>query len=203
MNTDSIVSPEAYIAVPALQAISYCKNSEELRNMYANLLATSMLNDKKEDVHPSFGEIIKQLSPDEARMNIFKQVMTFRYGWSREGVESLNMIPVVFSRKKADQIVRDCWKKYYECLCIQNPDEMQIQQRSNALFKLLESMAKVLGYKNVLTWEEIQNPYIPQAMVETINNNTLIQSEMVNLIQTTLMNMQASNPRDDSPNIDT
>lgn len=68
VNADSIVSPEAYVAVPAIQAISYCKNSKELRNMYANLLATSMLQEKKENAHPSYVEIIKQLSPDEAKL---------------------------------------------------------------------------------------------------------------------------------------
>ncbi len=68
VDADSIVSPDAYIAVPAFQGISYCMNSEELRNMYANLLATSMLNNKKEKAHPSFVEIIKQLSPDEAKL---------------------------------------------------------------------------------------------------------------------------------------
>lgn len=58
-----IVPPEPYIAVPAMQAISYSMNSHELREMYANLLAKSMNFDTKENVHPSFVEIIKQMSP--------------------------------------------------------------------------------------------------------------------------------------------
>ena len=127
------------------------------------------------------------------RMDIFKAVMTFRYNWSREGVEALNMIPVVFSRKR-DQVVRDCWKKYYDYLCIQNPDDMQLKQRSEALFKLLESMANVLGYNKVLTWEEIQNPYIPKAMVDEINNSSILQGGMANIVQTMLMNSQATDP---------
>ena len=68
VGEENIVSPESYIAVPAIQAISYCMNSEELRNMYANLLAASMTADKKWDVHPSFVELIKQISPDEAKL---------------------------------------------------------------------------------------------------------------------------------------
>lgn len=60
------------------------------------------------------------------RMSVFKAIMTFRYGWTREGVEALNLIPVAFSRKKMDQPIRDSWKKYYEYLCIQNPDEMHV-----------------------------------------------------------------------------
>ncbi len=60
---EKIVTPDAYVAIPALQAISYTMDSEELRNLYANLLAKSMNIDTKSTVHPSFVEIIKQMSP--------------------------------------------------------------------------------------------------------------------------------------------
>jgi hypothetical protein len=65
---DLIETPEPHIAVPALQYISYCMDNEELRNMYANLLANSMNKVVKKGVHPSFVEIIKQLCPDEAKI---------------------------------------------------------------------------------------------------------------------------------------
>ena len=70
---EKITTPEAYVAVPAIQAISYSMDSEELRNLYANLLAKSMNIDTKDNVHPSFVEIIKQLSPIDA--NIFSLIM--------------------------------------------------------------------------------------------------------------------------------
>ena len=60
--------PEPFIAVPALQYISYCMDNEELRDMYATLLANSMNKVVKKGVHPAFIEIIKQLSPDEAKI---------------------------------------------------------------------------------------------------------------------------------------
>lgn len=63
-----IEPPEAHIAVPAMQYISYCMDNEELREMYANLLANSMNKVVKKGVHPGFVEIIKQLSPDEAKI---------------------------------------------------------------------------------------------------------------------------------------
>jgi hypothetical protein len=66
--TKNIISPEPYIAVPALQAISYCMDNDALRNMYANLLSKSMNKIVKNKVHPSFVESIKQLSPDEAKI---------------------------------------------------------------------------------------------------------------------------------------
>lgn len=122
------------------------------------------------------------------KVQVLKAVLTFRYGWSREGVEALNSIPIVFSGKHKDKDVRNCWKAYYDYLCIQKPDDMQIKQRNNALFKLIESMSKALGYKNTVTWEEIQNPYIPVGMVNAINNNEIIQSGMVTLLQGMVIN---------------
>lgn len=64
---EKLVEPEPYVAIPAIQQISYCQNSEELRDMYANLLTASMSADTKWLVHPSFVDIIKQLTPDEAK----------------------------------------------------------------------------------------------------------------------------------------
>lgn len=68
IDAKDIVEPEYYIAVPALQAISYSMNNEVLRNMYANLLANSMNVKTKENVHPSFVDIIKQMSPNDAKI---------------------------------------------------------------------------------------------------------------------------------------
>lgn len=68
INPSDIVAPEAYVGVPALQAISYSMDSDELRNLYANLLAKSMIKDTKWQVHPSYVEIIKQITPDEAKL---------------------------------------------------------------------------------------------------------------------------------------
>lgn len=64
---DKIVPLEPYIAVPAVMQLSYCENSDELRDLYANLLASSMNVDKKWQVHPAYVDIIKQLNPDEAK----------------------------------------------------------------------------------------------------------------------------------------
>ena len=43
------------------------------------------------------------------KMNVFMSVMTFRYGWSPEGVKALNSIHIVFSD---DKDVRESWRKY-------------------------------------------------------------------------------------------
>lgn len=64
---EKLVEPEPYVAIPAMQQLSYCVNNEELRELYANLLVSSMNVDKKWQVHPAFVDIIKQLTPDEAK----------------------------------------------------------------------------------------------------------------------------------------
>ncbi len=73
VGEDKIVTPEAYVAVPAIQAISYSMDSKELRNLYANLLAKAMNSDTKDRVHPSFVEMIKQMSPTDAL--IFSEII--------------------------------------------------------------------------------------------------------------------------------
>lgn len=44
--------PEAYVAIPTMQQICLSQDSEELRDMYANLLAASMNTDTKDKVLP-------------------------------------------------------------------------------------------------------------------------------------------------------
>ena len=62
-----IDSPKPRIAVPTLQNASITEE-REIRELYANLLANSMNKVVKNGVHPGFVEIIKQLSPDEAKI---------------------------------------------------------------------------------------------------------------------------------------
>lgn len=62
-----IVPPKPRIAVPTLQYASITEE-QDVRELYANLLANSMNKVVKNGVHPGFVEIIKQLSPDEAKI---------------------------------------------------------------------------------------------------------------------------------------
>lgn len=66
IQPDRIISPEVHIAGPIIEALRFCGYQEQLREMYANLLATAMDAEMARKAHPSFVEIIKQISPDEA-----------------------------------------------------------------------------------------------------------------------------------------
>ena len=100
------------------------------------------------------------------KLEIFKALMMNRgLAWNVESVRALNVIDIVFSD---DDTVRARWKEYYRQLCIQEPNDMQLKQKLEAQDKLLEAMAKSLGYEKQVTWETIQNPYTPRGMLDAM-----------------------------------
>jgi hypothetical protein len=75
---EKIITPRPEVAGPALEALRYSGHDNNLRELYANLLATSMDADTAANAHPGFVEIIKNLSPDEARiMRLFATRLQF------------------------------------------------------------------------------------------------------------------------------
>jgi hypothetical protein len=75
---EDISIPRPNVAGPALEALKYTGHEETLREMYANLLAASMDKRTASGAHPAFVEIIRQLTPDEARIiKLFTQDRPF------------------------------------------------------------------------------------------------------------------------------
>ena len=75
---ENIISPKPNVAGPALEALRYTGHEERLSDMYANLLAASMDKSTAQGAHPAFVEIIRQLTPDEAKLvSLFLQEMAF------------------------------------------------------------------------------------------------------------------------------
>lgn len=62
------VEPSSRIFVSAIQQEAYCCDGADLRKMYENLLVSTMDDRTAEYVHPSFVQILKDLSPDEAKL---------------------------------------------------------------------------------------------------------------------------------------
>jgi len=60
--------PDLQIIAGALQDSRFCIESEMLRLMFANLISGSLDTEKKANVHPSFSNIIKQMSTSEASL---------------------------------------------------------------------------------------------------------------------------------------
>jgi hypothetical protein len=68
VSNEQIITPAPYVAIPAIQGLHYCNSIPELRDMFASLLTTAMNSATARAAHPSFAEIIRQLSPDEAKI---------------------------------------------------------------------------------------------------------------------------------------
>lgn len=108
---EHLVEPPSHVAVPAIQQLAYCYDSEELREMYAKLLLSSMDDRSAGYVHPSFVQILKQLSPDEAKL-----LGTF----TPEESDGFVSIPLLDLRiVSSDQVVPYSWRTivdgYNEC----------------------------------------------------------------------------------------
>ena len=100
------------------------------------------------------------------KMEIFKTLMTSRiYGWTPASVDALNVIDIVFSD---DEGVREAWKDLNEKYHVITPDDTHMKKIEQAQYKLLEEIAISLGYREMISWETIQKPYMPDGMLYQI-----------------------------------
>lgn len=59
--------PDFQIVAPALDSAKYCVLHKELRDLFANLISSSLNKDYCKYVHPSFSGIIQQMTPLDAK----------------------------------------------------------------------------------------------------------------------------------------
>ena len=114
------------------------------------------------------------------KMQIFKTLMTARiYGWTVDSVHALNIIDIVFAN---DKTVRAAWKDLNDKYHVTNPDISQLEKIEQAQYKLLEAIANSLGYKDKITWETIQNPYIPIGLMRQMEENKQSQQAYISVL---------------------
>jgi hypothetical protein len=63
---DQLIEPKAALAGPAIQALAFVHEEEDLSDMFLQLLASAMDARNAAKAHPAFVEIVKQLDPREA-----------------------------------------------------------------------------------------------------------------------------------------
>lgn len=117
ISKEKIISPDPAIAVPTIEAMRYT-NKGILRQMYVDILGASMNQDTADFIHPSFVEVIKQLTPDEAK--IIKEL-------PRKGLhEPLMNIQVEKENAKGTFVIyRNCGILGYKAGCI-FPDRISL-----------------------------------------------------------------------------
>jgi hypothetical protein len=84
---EHVVEPKASIAGPMLQGLAFTHDEPNLKEMYLNLLTTSMDGRSASFAHPAFVEIIKQLDSEDARL-------------VQEVLQTANPIPIIQIHKK-------------------------------------------------------------------------------------------------------
>ena len=113
------------------------------------------------------------------KMKVFRTLMTDRFfGWTNESVYALNILDIVFSD---DKKVIEQWKIYKDRLTVENPTDTDIKKIEIEKYKLLEIMAKSLNYD--ISWETIQNPYLPQGMVKNILQQQNYQNSQTEVME--------------------
>lgn len=65
---ENIIAPKLQLMGPLIEKYKYSYDSNELSDMFINLLANAMDKNTAEKAHPSFVNLISELSPDEARL---------------------------------------------------------------------------------------------------------------------------------------
>lgn len=71
--TEKKIEPSVQTTAQALENSKYCIDEDNLREMFTALISNSMNADFQKDVHPSFAEILKQMSPLDAEIiKVFK-----------------------------------------------------------------------------------------------------------------------------------
>lgn len=94
VKSENIITPDIMVVGPAFEALRYSGQNKILRELYANLIANSMDKETVEMAHPSFVEIIKNLTSEEALIiqsfipGIYKPIMDFKLKFKSNGGES-------------------------------------------------------------------------------------------------------------------
>ncbi len=66
VEVEKIIPPNPHVVGPAIEALRFTAQENELRNMFANLIAASINSETSENTHPSFVDIIKSMNRNDA-----------------------------------------------------------------------------------------------------------------------------------------
>ena len=132
----------------------------------------------------------------EDKMRILIDLMISRlYGWTPQSVHSMNIIDIVFADSAS---VKNAWHKFFDLCKVKNPSEQQLKDLEIARYKLIEEIANNLGYKDKLTWDEIQSCYMPQGMIDNLKNQQDFQNMQLQIGKMITMQSQKTNSTDES-----
>lgn len=141
---ENIIEPPLHIVGPSLEASKYYFESDELRTMFAKLIAASINVETTLNAHPSFVEVIKQLSTlDAMNLMLFKKrahypIAKYSYLFNEE-------------------------KHHATCLAnvfLENPENIDAELNATSMSNLLRLGLVSISYEEHLTTEGIYEKYL-------------------------------------------
>lgn len=110
----------------------------------------------------------------QAKQKIFENLMSYRYALHlQESVNELNKIDVVFYD---NENVITSWKEFKAEALRAGKDSDNPNLLLDKQLKILEEMAKVLGYKKI-NWMEIKEFYYPKGLADKIQTEAIINTK--------------------------
>lgn len=143
---DNFLEPELSKVGPVLEASKYYFEEEDIRMMFAKLIASSMDKTKVKDVYPSFSEVIKQMSKlDAQNLNIIYN--------SKDYITKLSQIRIPIST--GGELL------LYKHLFIDNPENYDYESNAASLTNLqrlgLIELNYGMWFKDVCVYDNFKN----------------------------------------------
>lgn len=148
---ENLKDPSLNILGPALEASKYYLDKETIRDMFARLIASDIDLSKENLVHPSFVEIIKQLSPLDA------QNLSIIYNHEYENMPVANYYEKFKDTSKV--------KMLHPNVFVSNPDQTVLDFNSSSLENL-----RRMGLIDIL-YTQTKEP----EFYELLNNNNYLE----------------------------
>ena len=171
---DRITTPPPNVAGPAIEALKFTGHDETLQDMFANLIANSIDSKTALEAHPSFVDIIKNLSPDEGLiLKLFASAQNYPLidiklsNIKDRGFQIIHRNVSLIGKQsncKHPQLVSN----YLDNLCRLGILEIPSGQRLNdpTMYEPLTNEASVLQLKKQFEGNEVHRIDIQQKMIQ-------------------------------------
>jgi len=108
-----------------------------------------------------------------AKLKVFETTMSYRYRFfSEESVKALNSIDVIFHDNDS---VRKAWRSFIDETEKTPSNGVSIDDK---YIKVLEEMAKAVGYKNI-KWDDLKKHYYPTGLSDQIRDDEMLKKVQI------------------------
>lgn len=176
------IEPDIDIIGSTLESARFRINKKEIRDMFSNLMVSAMDSSKADDIHPSFSEMIKMLSPLDAK-NLF-----YLY---RDGDETISKIRTIMANGNYTDHISHIFFGNPECQdhwliepSIDNLIRLKLvdvsydyQQSNDSLYDKHRNNPLLSSFKD----KREKNYQANEAMLENIKNGGVLMYEETNV----------------------